>query len=233
MELILSTFGTNLNTDNQAFVVARGYERQRVPVAEVSAIQINKGTSITSDAVFLAIENEIPIVFMDKKGTPKGRVWSPKYGSISTIRKGQLQFTSSHAAVVWIREILVRKVANQEALIRIMFPPAPQQKEAERAIHRLEVYREKISNIDGDNISDVAAQLRGWEGSAARIYFEALNMALPANLRFTERTQHPAFDPVNAFLNYGYGLLYNKVESALIMAGIDPYKIVRAGRNIL
>lgn len=223
MELILSTFGTNLNTDNQAFVVARGYERQRVPVAEVSAIQINKGTSITSDAVFLAIENEIPIVFMDKKGTPKGRVWSPKYGSISTIRKGQLQFTSSHAAVVWIREILVRKVANQEALIRIMFPPAPQQKEAERAIHRLEVYREKISNIDGDNISDVAAQLRGWEGSAARIYFEALNMTLPANLRFTERTQHPAFDPVNAFLNYGYGLLYNKVESALIMAGIDPY----------
>lgn len=30
-------------------------------------------------------------------------------------------------------------------------------------------------------------------------------------------------DPANAMLNYGYGLLYGKIESALIKAGIDPY----------
>ena len=53
MELILSTFGTNLNTDNQAFVVARGYERQRVPVAEVSAIQINKGNCVNNSTTRL------------------------------------------------------------------------------------------------------------------------------------------------------------------------------------
>jgi CRISPR-associated protein Cas1 len=28
---------------------------------------------------------------------------------------------------------------------------------------------------------------------------------------------------VNAFLNYGYGILYGKVEGALIKTGIDPY----------
>ena len=30
-------------------------------------------------------------------------------------------------------------------------------------------------------------------------------------------------DIVNAMLNYGYGLLYGKIEGALIKAGIDPY----------
>ena len=30
-------------------------------------------------------------------------------------------------------------------------------------------------------------------------------------------------DIVNALLNYGYGLLYGKIEGALIKAGIDPY----------
>lgn len=30
-------------------------------------------------------------------------------------------------------------------------------------------------------------------------------------------------DVANAFLNYGYGLMYGKVEGALIKAGIDPY----------
>ncbi len=30
-------------------------------------------------------------------------------------------------------------------------------------------------------------------------------------------------DITNAFLNYGYGILYGKIEGALIKAGIDPY----------
>lgn len=30
-------------------------------------------------------------------------------------------------------------------------------------------------------------------------------------------------DIANALLNYGYGLLYGKIEGALIKAGIDPY----------
>lgn len=30
-------------------------------------------------------------------------------------------------------------------------------------------------------------------------------------------------DAANALLNYGYGLLYGKIEGALIKAGVDPY----------
>lgn len=30
-------------------------------------------------------------------------------------------------------------------------------------------------------------------------------------------------DITNAMLNYGYGILYSKIEGALIKAGIDPY----------
>ncbi|HOP31510.1 MAG TPA: CRISPR-associated endonuclease Cas1, partial [Spirochaetota bacterium] len=41
--------------------------------------------------------------------------------------------------------------------------------------------------------------------------------------RFENRSQHPALDITNAFLNYGYGILYGKIEGALIKAGIDPY----------
>ena len=42
-------------------------------------------------------------------------------------------------------------------------------------------------------------------------------------MRFKERSQHPAMDVTNAFLNYGYGILYGRIEGALIKAGIDPY----------
>jgi CRISPR-associated protein Cas1 len=46
---------------------------------------------------------------------------------------------------------------------------------------------------------------------------------IPDEYRFNLRSQHPALDIVNAMLNYGYGLLYAKIEGTLIKAGIDPY----------
>lgn len=223
MELVLSTFGTNLNIDNNSFVVSQGKERQRIPSEDVSSIQISKGASITSDAALLAIEKEIPVVFVDRKGKPLGRIWSPKYGSISTIRKGQLNFSASKSAVVWIKNVIARKIANQQALILTMCHQPEEQSLVERDIHRLEVYRTKVNAIEGENVTDIAGELRGWEGLCAKIYFESLNRSLPKHLQFAERTQHPAMDPVNAFLNYGYGILYGKVEGALIKTGIDPY----------
>lgn len=85
MELVLNTYGVSLNRDNEGFVITHKDGKQRLPVAGINSIHISKGAQITSDAVMLAIENEIEIVFMDKSGNPIGRVWSPKYGSISTI----------------------------------------------------------------------------------------------------------------------------------------------------
>ena len=224
MELILNTFGTSLNRDNEGFVITHKDGRQRLPVVGIKSIQISRGANITSDAVMLAIENEIEILFMDKSGKPIGRVWSPKYGSISTIRKGQLNFTFTKDAVGWIKDIISKKIENQQALLLMM-----QTNDGEidtlrnKSITKLEDYRVKIARLDGEIVSDIASQLRGWEGVSSKIYFETLNHFIPEEYRFTSRSQHPAMDIVNALLNYGYGLLYGKIEGALIKAGIDPY----------
>lgn len=224
MELVLNTFGTSLNRDNEGFVITYKDGQQRLPVTGISSIQISKGAQITSDAVMLAIENEIEVIFTDRTGNPVGRIWSPKYGSISTIRKGQLNFSFSHDAVDWIKEVVRQKIENQQALILMMQPENGVERwQVDKAVNRLEDYRNKIAGLDGEVVSDVAATLRGWEGVSSKIYFEMLNLYIPEHLRFAQRSQHPAMDPVNALLNYGYGLLYGKIEGALIKAGIDPY----------
>lgn len=224
MELVLNTFGTSLNRDNEGFVITHKDGRQRIPADGIKSIQISRGAQITSDAVMLAVENEIEVLFMDRSGMPVGRIWSPKYGSISTIRKGQLNFTFSKDALTWIKEIIRQKIENQQALLLMMKADSDDlNRKREKAISRLEDYRTKIASLEGDIVSDVAAQLRGWEGVASKIYFEALNLFIPENYRFESRSQHPAMDITNAFLNYGYGILYGKIEGALIKAGIDPY----------
>ncbi len=223
MELILNTFGVSLNRDNEGFVINTSEGKQRIPAVGIDSIQISRGAQITSDAVMLAIEHEIEVMFMDKTGKPIGRIWSPKYGSISTIRKGQLNFIYSHNAVDWIKEVLLKKIENQQALMLLFNNDDHPKTDTEKNIARLEDYRNKIHTLDGDIVNDIAPMLRGWEGQASRIYFSTINAFLPEQFRFNIRSQHPALDITNAFLNYGYGILYGRIEGALIKAGVDPY----------
>jgi CRISPR-associated protein Cas1 len=224
MDLIINTFGTSLHRDNDCFVIVHKDGKQRIPVDGIASIQISRGAQITSDAVLLAIQNEIEILFLNNAGEPIGRVWSNKYGSISTIRKGQLNFTFSKDAVSWIKDVIAKKMENQQALIlSMMINDDRTQRLVDKAIQRIDDYKAKVKSLDGEVVSDIAASLRGWEGQASRVYFETLNLFIPGELQFAQRSHHPATDVVNAFLNYGYGFLYGKIEGALIRAGIDPY----------
>lgn len=225
MELVLNTFGTSLSRDNDGFVISNHDGKQRIPASGLRSIQVSRGAQISSDAVLLAMENEIEVLFMDRTGKPIGRIWSPKYGSISTIRKGQISFTFGHEAVAWIKTVISKKIENQQAFLLVLNKPEDfaLQTHIDKAVNRLEDYRTKVNSLDGEIISDVSATLRGWEGVSSKIYFDTVNLFLPECYRFDKRSQHPAMDVANALLNYGYGLLYGKIEGILIKAGIDPY----------
>ena len=223
MELILNTYGVSLNRDNQGFVITTADGRQRIPAAGIKSIQISRGAQITSDAVMLAVEQEIEVLFMDKAGNPIGRIWSPRYGSISTIRKGQLNFTFSSEAVEWIKGVIAQKIENQQALILLFNTANTPHANVDKSIRRLEDYRNKIAAEQADIVNDIAPTLRGWDGLASKIYFATINSFIPPQYRFENRSQHPATDMANALLNYGYGLLYGKIEGEMIKAGIDPY----------
>lgn len=225
MDLVINTFGVSLTRDNEGFVISSHDGVQKIPVTGIRSIQLGKGAQISSDAVLLAVENEIEIIFIGKSGMPMGRIWSPKYGSVSTIRKGQLTFTFDHDAVVWIKDVISKKIQNQQAMMLMMDAadsPA-MQAAVDKSVNRLEDYRKKISVLDGEIVSDISSTLRGWEGVSSKIYFDTMNLFLPEKYRFESRTQHPAMDVANAMLNYGYGLLYGRIEGALIKVGIDPY----------
>ena len=223
MELILNTYGVSLSRDNEGFVITSAQGKQRIPAESIKSIQISKGAQITSDAVMLAIEHEIEVMFMDKVGNPIGRIWSPRYGSISSIRRGQLSFSYSHQAVEWIKDVIRQKIENQQALMLLFDPSDHPNASTQKSIRRLEDYRSKINALEGEIVHDIAATLRGWEGQASRIYFATVNEFLPPAFRSPARSQRPALDALNAFLNYGYGILYGRIEGAMIKAGIDPY----------
>jgi CRISPR-associated protein Cas1 len=225
MHLILNSFGASLRKENGLFQVSTTEGKQVIVPRDVKSISISKGARISSDAVLLAIENEIDVLFIDGTGMPQGRVWSVKYGSISDIRQKQIEFLYSTKAIGWVKEIIQEKINNQIAILLAYLPDekGKTQTVVQRAINSMEDHRNKINSIEAEHISEIAPTIRGWEGAAAKRYFEALSELIPAQYKFEKRSFNPAQDEFNATLNYGYGMLYGKVECALIKAGIDPY----------
>jgi CRISPR-associated protein Cas1 len=224
MELVLNSYGVTLIKEHDSLVVIHKDGKQKIPVEKLKTILISKGARISSDAALLAIRNEVEILFVDDTGNPEGRVWSVKYGSVSTIRRKQLDFTFSKHAVFWIKDIISQKLDNQAALLMSLAPVDWEYRQKlEKAINRINDYKSKVKSTEADVVSDIAPSLRGWEGAASRSYFEIINLLMPEEYKFEGRTQHPATDVFNCVLNYGYGILYGKIEGSLIKAGLDPY----------
>jgi CRISPR-associated protein Cas1 len=72
-------------------------------------------------------------------------------------------------------------------------------------------------------------ELLGLEGDAAARYFSSFDTMLSPRIRDNEdlrlitRTRRPARDPLNAALNFGYGLLVADLIRAVIACGLDPH----------
>lgn len=189
----------------------------------VREISISKSTVITSDAILVAAENGIEILFVLRNGTPKARVWNQKFGSIATVRKNQIHFSTSLEGVVWIGKIVSRKLQNQVTLLS-MFSESGEDRNSQKAIEKIEAASGRILELttSGEPLDNIAATLRGIEGKAGVYYFRALSDMLPPQYAFDKRSRRPAEDMFNALLNYAYGILYGKTETALLKAGIDP-----------
>lgn len=80
----------------------------------------------------------------------------------------------------------------------------------------------QLEALDG-KLDEMRGKIMGLEGMASRHYFTALSFLLPDKWKFNGRSRNPARDEFNCLLNYGYGVLYSKVEKACIIAGLDPY----------
>lgn len=226
MHLVINSYGATLIRENGLFVVQTEEGKQSFPADIVKTISISKAARITSDAIILAIKHQVDVLFVNDMGMPEGRVWSVKYGSISNIRRAQLNFLYSPAVIPWVKMLINEKLDAQVALLMTVQPDKdvlPAHNLIKNAINSIEDYKTKVMSAEAEHLSDIAPTLRGWEGAASKRYFQAIASLMPERFQFEGRDRMPAKDPFNALLNYAYGMLYGKIEGALIKAGIDPY----------
>jgi len=223
MQLVINTYGSYLRKSGNCFLIKKDNKSFEVAVNKVNSVLITTAAYITTDAIKLAVDNNIDIVFLDAHGDPYGRVWHPKLGSTTLIRRRQLEIYDSSEGLNLAKNWGLKKLDNQIALLKRLKKTRKEKKdELERYIEEIEHSREQMKRLRG-TIDARRQEMLGLEGRASRAYFGAISSIMPERYRFAGRSRNPARDEFNALLNYGYGVLYSLMEKGCIIAGLDPY----------
>ncbi len=223
MQLVLNTRGSYLKKSKNCFLVKTDDKTFEVSANKVDSILITTAATITTDAIKFAVDNNIDIVFLDHNGYPFGRIWHSKLGSTTLIRRRQLEIASTTRGFNMAKKWVETKIDNQITLLKDLKKNRPDTKEKlESNIGRIIELKSELAVMKGV-MEQRRGRLMGLEGMCSREYFGALALTMPEKWRFGGRSRNPAEDGFNCLLNYGYGVLYSKIEKACIIAGLDPY----------
>lgn len=230
MQIFINTYGTYIHVKDDMFAIKIREEKSKavkvnhIAAHKITSFVMSKGSALSTDAIALALKHNIDIVIVENNGHPMGRFWHSKLGSTTKIRKEQLKASLDGIGVTWIKAWLSQKLENQADFLQDLKKHRTKQHDfLDQKIESILTLRQNISQSNADNIKEVDESFRGWEGSAGRHYFEALSKCMPDAFAFKGRSFRPAQDEFNAMLNYGYGILYSRIERALMLAGLDPF----------
>ncbi|KAA0227971.1 CRISPR-associated endonuclease Cas1 [candidate division KSB1 bacterium] len=244
MQLVLNTPGAYLRLKDGCFHITVAEQSKLVSPKKVESILISSAVKLSSAALQLAVESNIDVVFLDKFGAPFGRLWHAKLGSTTRIRRGQLIASTSAEGLGYARRWIQQKLDNQIDFLTTLANKRPaKQEQLGVYINQIQIIRDKLKDVhlkngasaqaDLENTPNLphapcpvplaADSLRGLEGTAGRIYFEALSFVQPEQFPFHGRSRQPAKDEFNCILNYCYGVLYGLVERACMLSGLEPY----------
>jgi CRISP-associated protein Cas1 len=229
MQLYINTYGTYVHIKDQMFEIRvkkedKTWDIHHFSAKKVRQIVLSEGTALSAAAVKLAVTNNIDIVFVENNGNPIGRVWHSKLGSTTRIRKDQLVASLNKDGLKATKEWIGTKIDNEIEFVKKLKKHRPQHNDfLDDKIEKMQAINVSVSQIEGENTTQVAEVIRGLEGTSGRLFFETLNFVIPEEYKFEGRSSRPAKDAFNAFLNYAFGILYSKIEKSLIIAGLDPY----------
>lgn len=215
--LYLLKHGQVLGKESKRLVIRqRGKAKQDIPAIKVDQIMVFGNAQITTQAMHFCLAERIPIYLLSASGRFQGVVDSFDTEPV-LLHKAQFTRVDDATFAMDIARAIVRgKIGNTRILcLRLARKrSAPALQRAAKELRRV------LNQLTG---AASLEQIRGFEGNAARITFNAMKQVIPPEWEFTGRKRQPPPDPVNAMLSWGYTLLFYNVYSFLRARGLNPH----------
>jgi CRISP-associated protein Cas1 len=188
-----------------------------VPIREVERVLVFGNIQLSTAVIGVCLEEQIPVVFLTQLGEYKGHLWSSEFCDLPTELAQFGRRQDPKFQVEMSRQLLHGKLTNSRHLL-LRLNRKRKVEGLNAKIHRIDQHIAALTKTD-----DLAV-MRGHEGAAARLYFEALGQLIThPSFSLTGRTRRPPKDPVNSLLSFGYTLLFNNVLSLILAEGLNPY----------
>ncbi len=202
-------------------------EQIEFPLFRVSEIVVaSRGVSLSSDLIEACCERGIRISFLSSTGRPFAMLSSPMLTATVKTRREQMAAYLDGRGAEFARAVVAGKLRNQANLLKY-FGKYQKQAAPERfavlveSCRGLARLRREACGVAGSTADEVRPALMGVEGAGGRLYWAGVRALLDG--QFAGREHRGASDPVNAALNYGYGILYAQVWGAIMNAGLEPF----------
>lgn len=217
MVVYIKTQGAKIIREGRHLLVKKGDATYNTLFTyRLSQIVIFGNVEITHRALAQLMRYEIDTVFLTQNGRYLGRIASPEARNVF-LRKRQYDFLGDRDFCLRLaRAIVAGKLANM-ATVLMRIKRTRNDALAGRKAHEIQDLMKPLQtagNLDS---------IRGYEGRASALYFEAFPRGFIENLGFTRRVRRPPTDPVNSILSLLYTFLMNRVYAAVRVAGLDPY----------
>jgi CRISPR-associated protein Cas1 len=202
---------------------------QEAPLLHLNSVLISgRGVSVSADAVEACTKDGIPIHFVDWRGRPYAALYSAALTGTVLTRRAQLAAYEDDRGLALGIAFARGKIENQAGFLRYT---AKYRKETDPELYQelrlcmgeVRDHLEELRRLEARTVEEARYQILSAEGRAAQVYWSGLKALLPPSYGWPGREGRGARDPINAALNYGYGILYGQVERALVLAGLDPY----------
>lgn len=219
-ELILSRFGLYVGvTRGKITVKEYGKVVKRLPINQTSRVIImSRGVTISASLIYECSQRKIDIDFIDHHQPYAMITYHKSINNQSHLN--QLDIKNSKRGIKIAAACIKAKAKNQINLIKYY---ARYREDTDR--EEFEKLSTKISQMQNIyqkiSYAKTSESLMGYEGSISTLYWSAFGILIDDE-NFTRSTQN-APDAINQAINYGYGFLYNRVQSALIKNGLDLY----------
>jgi len=211
--LYVSQFGAYLGMNKNLITIkVKGKIVAKMPKKQCEQIIIaGKAISLSSNMVYLCVHEGIAIDFVDGHDAPFASILSYK-NSYSKMSLMQLEIIQKNRGIVLARKFIKGKARNQLNYLKYL----------NRYHNELDTIIEKIEQKIKYNIKKAKTpqQLMGYEGEISSQYWQGIAIILQDKSDFQKRVNRGAKDLVNASLNYGYAILYARVQNALLKAGL-------------
>lgn len=169
------------------------------------------------------VKRNINFVFCSPRSRFLARVTGESHGNV-LLRREQYRIADDENASCRIaRNFIFGKISNARWSLKRTLRDHAMRINMEKFTHTTEQLKGILQQIL--NVQEMES-LRGFEGSAASIYFDCFDEMILANKEdfyFHGRNRRPPLDNVNALLSFVYMLLGAECASALETVGLDSY----------